>query len=137
MIVLNFSHPISPDQVARIEALTGQNVSEMIDVPVQFDDQRDYLEQVVDLVDGLGISAKKWQTEPVLINPPSLNFIALLLLTELHGRMGYFPAHLRTRPVEGALPPRYEVAEILDLRRVRQESRLRRVKDREEGIQNE
>ena len=29
---------------------------------------------------------------------PSLNFIAALLLAELHGRMGYFPPVARTRP---------------------------------------
>ena len=37
------------------------------------------------------------------------------LLAELHGRCGYFPAHVRTRPVQGSIPPQYEVAEVMDL----------------------
>ena len=31
--------------------------------------------------------------------PPALNFITAVLLAELHGRMGYFPAIVRLRPV--------------------------------------
>jgi hypothetical protein len=61
-----------------------------------------------------------------LVNPPSLNFIAVVLLAELHGRCSYFPAHLRLRPVQGSVPPRYEVAEVLNLQAVREEARRRR-----------
>jgi hypothetical protein len=57
---------------------------------------------------------------------PSLNFIAALLLAELHGRMGYFPPVVRTRPVEGSLPRRFEVAEILDLQGRRETARVTR-----------
>jgi hypothetical protein len=58
--------------------------------------------------------------------PPALNFIAVTLLAELHGRMGYFPSCVRMRPVPGAVPPRYEVAEVLALQKVREEARMRR-----------
>ena len=51
---------------------------------------------------------------------------AIELLAELHGRCGYFPAHLRMRPVQGSIPPRYEVAEVLDLQAVRNGARKRR-----------
>jgi hypothetical protein len=61
-----------------------------------------------------------------LVNPPSLNYIAVVLLAELHGRCGYFPAHLRLRPVQGSIPPRFEVAEVLDLQTVRNGARRRR-----------
>jgi len=57
---------------------------------------------------------------------PSLNFIAAQLLAELHGRMGYFPPVVRTRPVAGAVPRRYEVAEILDLQMTREGARRNR-----------
>lgn len=46
---------------------------------------------------------------------PSLNFIAGLLLAELHGRMGYFPPIVRTRPVAGAVSRHYRMAKLLDL----------------------
>ncbi|MGH2522324.1 MAG: CRISPR-associated protein Csx15, partial [Anaerolineales bacterium] len=48
---------------------------------------------------------------------------------ELHGRMGYFPPLIRLRPVQEALPPRYEVAEILNLQAVRDGARLKRKAD--------
>lgn len=38
----------------------------------------------------------------------------------------YFPACIRMRPVAGARPPRYEVAEVLDLQTVRDRARQRR-----------
>jgi hypothetical protein len=38
----------------------------------------------------------------------------------------YFPACIRMRPVAGARPPRYEVAEVLDLQTVRDGARQRR-----------
>jgi hypothetical protein len=62
----------------------------------------------------------------VLINLPALNYSAALLLAELHGRMGYFPPCLRLRPVPEALPPRFEVAEVLHLQAAREAGRLKR-----------
>jgi hypothetical protein len=78
------------------------------------------------LADEAGLSPAEWQTLSLLVNPPSLNFIAVALLAELHGRCGYFPAHLRIRPVQGSIPPQYEVAEVLDLQSVRDAARNRR-----------
>jgi len=40
--------------------------------------------------------------------------------------MGYFPPVLRLKPVAGALPPRFKVAEILNLQAIRQDARARR-----------
>ncbi len=52
-----------------------------------------------------------------------LQFCRPTLLAELHGRMGYFPAIVRIRPVVDSLPPRYEVAEIINLQNVRETAR--------------
>ena len=73
-----------------------------------------------------GLSPTDWQTLPLLVNPPSLNFIAVVLLAEIHGRCGYFPTVLRMRPVPGSTPPRYEVAELVNLQDVRDVARTRR-----------
>jgi hypothetical protein len=54
----------------------------------------------------------------MLANPPSLNVIAVTLLAELHGRMGYFPPVVRLLPVAGSVPPRFEVAEMISLQAV-------------------
>mgnify|MGYP001335350054 CR=1 FL=1 len=50
----------------------------------------------------------------------------LVLLANLHGRMGYFPPILRMRPVEGAIPPRFELAEVINLQALRDAARKER-----------
>ncbi|MEW6716436.1 MAG: CRISPR-associated protein Csx15 [Chloroflexota bacterium] len=126
MILLNFSHPITPEQIAQIEALLEQSIEQIIPLPVQFDNGQPFQPQMQTLLEGLPLTPLQLQTEPILVNLPALNTIAALLLAELHGRMGYFPPVLRLRPVEGALSPRFEVAEILNLQAVREAARQRR-----------
>jgi hypothetical protein len=126
MILLNFSHPLTPDHLHQIETLTGHKVERVIEISSQIDPQQPLAQQVTALVDQAGLSPAEWQTVPLLVNPPSLNFIAIVLLAELHGRCGYFPAHLRLRPTPGNLPPQYEVAEILDLQALRDAARQKR-----------
>lgn len=126
MILLNFSHPLTYDHLQQIEKLTRQKVGEIIELNAQVDLHESLIPQVVALVEKTGLSKNDWQTLPLLINPPSLNFIAVALLAELHGRCGYFPAHIRMRPVQGSVPPRYEVAEIMNLQEIRDAARLRR-----------
>ncbi len=126
MILLNFSHPLTAPQHAQVEALTGQAIERVVDIPSQIDPQQPLAPQVVALADRCGLTPAEWQTLPLLVNPPALNFVAVVLLAELHGRCGYFPAHLRMRPVKGNLPPQYEVAEVLDLQAVRDAARGRR-----------
>lgn len=126
MLLLNFSHPLTPTQQAQIETLTGEAVAEVRDIPAQFDNEQSFAEQVRKLVDSAGLSPSEWQTRPILINPPAYNFAAVTLVAELHGRMGYFPAIVRVRPQPGIMPPRYEVAEILSLQAVRDAARLQR-----------
>lgn len=126
MILLNFSHPLTGDQLARVVELTGQPIKHTIALPAQFDHAQPFEPQLTALMAQVDIAPGEWQTASILINPPSLNFIAGLLLADLHGRMGYFPPIIRLRPVEGVLPPRYEVAEILNLQSIRDAARTRR-----------
>jgi hypothetical protein len=124
--ILNFSHPLKPEYVAQIAELVGQPVEATIDVPVQFDVEAGFIEQVVQMIDGLNITPESWQNDAWLIVPPSLNYIAAVVLAEVHGRMGHFPAVIRLRPVQGTLVTTYEVAEIINLEAVRQAARTRR-----------
>lgn len=126
MILLNFSHPLTPNHLQQIEQLTGQKIERVVAIHSQIDPQQPLVPQIPALVDQTGLSPTEWQTLPLLINPPSLNFIAIVLLAELHGRCGYFPAHLRLRPIQGSLPPQYEVAEVLDLQALREAARKKR-----------
>lgn len=127
MILLNFSHPITPDQRGQIEALTGQTVSRELAAMPQFDEQLPFGPQVQALLAQIDLTPQEWQGAPILVVLPSLNFIAAALLAELHGRMGYFPPAVRTRPVAGSLPRQFEVAEIVDLQSLREGARTRRM----------
>jgi hypothetical protein len=126
MIIVNFTHPLTDAQLAQIAALTKAEPARVIQAMAQFDDQQPYAAQAADLVAQVDLSPDEWQTTPILVVPPALNFIAVLVLAELHGRMGYFPATVRLRPVPDAVPRRYEVAEILDLQGVRDAARYAR-----------
>ena len=131
MILLNFAHPLTDDHLAQIEALTGQAIARLVDIPSQVDVREPLAPQIATMADAAGLTPQEWQSLPLLVNPPALNFSAVTLLAELHGRMGYFPACLRMRPVTGpdgqrVLPPRFEVAEILNLQAIRDAARQRR-----------
>lgn len=129
MLLLNFAHPLTEEQRVQIETLTGQAIERVITVPVHFDNAQPFVPQLEALMAQVPLAPEEWQTAAILVNPPSLNFITALLLAELHGRMGYFPPIVRLRPVPGAVPPRYEVAEILNLQAVREAARRRRYAD--------
>jgi hypothetical protein len=126
ILLLNFSHPLSPAHLAQVETLTGQVVERVVAVNSQIDPQQPLAPQAAALADACDLLPAEWQTLPLLVVPPTLNFSAVALLAELHGRCGYFPAHLRLRPVQGSLPPQYEVAEVLDLQAMRDAARQKR-----------
>jgi hypothetical protein len=126
MILINFSHPLTAAQIARVGEFAGAPVARVVDVVTQLDLQAPLAPQVRDLVDTAGLSSTEWQTERVIVQPPSLGPIACLLVAELHGRMGYFPTLLRLRPAPGAVAPAFEPAELLPLQAVRDSARSRR-----------
>jgi hypothetical protein len=125
VILLNFAHPATPRQLEQIAAIASE-MPQVRDVRVQFDLERALAPQIVSLLDELGIASAEWQGGGWLILLPSLNYGAAILLAELHGRMGHFPAIVRLRPVAGAVTTEYEVAEIINLEAVRAEARARR-----------
>jgi hypothetical protein len=126
MILLNFSHPITDAQRRQIEALAGNGIAQVIAVMPQFDEQLPFLPQLHALLAQIELTPDQWQSEPILVVLPSLNFITAGLLAELHGRMGYFPPIVRTRPVAGAIPRRFEIGEIIDLQHLRERARRQR-----------
>lgn len=127
MLLLNFSHPIPAEQQALIAELTGQPIEAVLTFPTQFNPAVPFVPQVEALIEQIALTPEQWQTAPIVVNLPSLNYIAATVLAELHGRMGYFPPVVRLRPVEGALPPRFEVSEIINLQSVRENARKKRV----------
>lgn len=127
MVLLNFSHPLTVEQLQQLEELAGRKIDRVIEVDAQVDPQQpSIVSQVIAIADRAGLAPQEWQTSPLLVNPPSLNFSAMTLLAELHGCCGYFPAVVRLRPVPGSVPLRFEVAEIVNLQAVREKARKRR-----------
>jgi len=131
MLILNFAHPLTDEHLAQIERLTGQKPERVIVINSQIDPQQLLAPQIVAMADAARLTPEEWQTAPILVNPPALNFSAVALIAELHGRMGYFPPCIRMRPVvdeqgNRVVPPRFEVAEILNLQALRDEARRRR-----------
>lgn len=129
MILLNFAHPLTPAQLAALRAQLGLPADHAFDlrsIATQFDPSQPFAEQSSALLSAANLSPEAWQTEAIVVNLPSLNFIAALILAELHGRMGYFPAVLRLRPIGGLTPPQFELAEVLNLQAIRDQARVAR-----------
>lgn len=123
MIILNFSHPLTSEHLAAIEALTRNSIAQVQDLPIHFEQSRPFQPQLQLVLEQVTLSPQEWQTAAILVNLPSFNYIAAMTLAELHGRMGYFPPIIRLKPVEGALPPRFEVAEVVNLQAMRDAAR--------------
>ncbi len=126
MLILNFSHPLTTEQIEQINSLLGKDIEEIRKIPVFFDNYKPYEEQIEDLIKRCNLTPMEWQTRPIIIVPPSFNFIAVSLIAALHGIMGYFPPVIRLRPVHGSVPLKFEVAEIINLQQIREKFRKNR-----------
>lgn len=127
MILFNFSHPLTDAHLAQVETLTGRKIQRVVEINSQIDPHQPLVPQVMALAEQCGLSPMEWQTPGAADQPPSLHWVAVTLLAEIHGRCGYFPAHIRLRPVDGTVTAGYEVAEVLDLQALRNEARQRRI----------
>jgi hypothetical protein len=127
MLILNFSHPITPEQRVQIESLADTTISDIRAIPVQIDQAQPLEPQIRSIVDATGLTPEQWQTLPLLINPPGYAPAAFVLLAELHGRIGHFPTLIRLRPKAGPITS-FEVAELLNLQTVRENARKQRSK---------
>jgi hypothetical protein len=125
MILLNFSHPLTDQQCARIDELAGGRIEDIRTIAVQIDQARALEPQVRTIVESVGLTSQEWQTRELLVNPPGYAPVAMVLLAELHGRIGHFPSLIRLRPCPGPITT-YEVAELLNLQTIRDEARKQR-----------
>ena len=125
--LVNFSHPITSAQQAEIAAALDRPLDRILDIPTQFDQGRPFVEQTIALLSQVDID---WETAPLLVNLPAYAPIAAIVLAQLHGLTGHFPAIMRLRPVDGAIPTCYELAEVVPLDRMREAARENRGRDR-------
>jgi hypothetical protein len=128
MLLLNFGHPLRNEVLKEIETTLGQRITEQREIAFTFDHEQPFAPQARSLLEDerIHLTPKQWQTETILVNPPTHSLIAVTLLAELEGRMGYLPAVLRLRPEPGSLPTRFVFAEIINLHQVRDQSRTQR-----------
>jgi len=126
MLILNFTHPLTKEQRAQIEALANTSIEEVRTIPVQINQEEPLEPQITAIVDAVGLSSEEWQTRPLLINPPGYAPAAFVLLAELHVRIGHFPSLIRLRPVADSIPTAYEIAELINLQAIRERARRRR-----------
>jgi len=97
---------------------------------VQFETAKPFVPQLAEMLGQLSLTPEEWQTVPILLVLPALNFITAMLIAELHGKMGYFPAFVRISPVRDSVPMRYEVAEVINLQQIRDDARKTRREDK-------
>jgi len=121
--LVNFSHPFTGDQLRELEKAVGQPLERVIDQPAQFDPGGSFRAQGRELVDAVGLSPDQWQTTRLVVSLPGHQAIAALVLAELHGRSGHFPAVVRHRRREASPLPSFDVAEVIDLQEVRDDAR--------------
>ena len=126
MILLNFSHPLSNEHISIAETLISDKFTSIIDIKTHLDHQTSFPLQVKKLVGDIPLTSQQWQNSKILVVPPSLSIISCILLSEFHGRMGYFPAVLRVKPVPGSTPPAFQPAEVINLQAIRDASRENR-----------
>ena len=125
VLLLNYTHPLTEAQIATVAGIVGE-MPVVRDLASQVDRARPLAEVARDLADAAGLSPDEWQNTPLILNPPALAPVAVALIAEIHGRVGCFPAILNVRPVAGSTPPRFEVAEVVNVQALRDEARGRR-----------
>lgn len=123
--LLNFTRILTDEQFTQIELAVGKRIGQVRNLPIDFGDTRPYGPQCVAVAEQVGFTPHEWATLPIVINPPGFAPGALALLSELHGRLGYFPVVVRLRPVAGSMPRHYEFAEIINLQALRDAARER------------
>lgn len=124
MIVLNFSHPLTPEQKIELTglieypegspaALTVQEVEREIVVPSQMDNGQPFIPQLYRKFSEIPLTKWEWENADIVVNPPSYAPACAAVMVMLYEKTGNFPKTIRIRPVQGATPPRFEVAEVM------------------------
>ena len=114
MIVLSFSQRLNATQFSQIEAIYGGSVTVQISFPVRFMEGNQYHEQIRAFQERLKLSPEEVQTEKFVVNLPSQNIDAVLVMLALKDLLGYFPPVIRIRPAQFTVPLRNDVVEVID-----------------------
>ena len=122
IIILNFAHPLTMQQQAQIEKLSNTTIENIITISTLINEEEPLEPQIARLIEAVDHSTYDWHKRDILLNPPGYSPAAILLLAEIHGRIGHFPTLIRMRPKHASVTT-YEVIELLNLQTVRDASR--------------
>jgi hypothetical protein len=127
-LVLNFSaHPIMPDQRQAIQNKMNWPTLEVIDVGLgNVPEDKDFVAETLNYVEKIDLLSGEWQIYPLVVVSAGYAPAWSVLLAELHGRLGYFPDLVRLRPTTAQAEEKFEVAEIVSLREIRNQARAKR-----------
>ena len=114
MHIYNYSHPVTPEQLAQISSMFSTEITakDITDIPVHIDHSLPMMPQIKAM---LPTDERGSSTERIWIIPPGYSVAAAVLVVELLHEYGGFVHLLRTRPVPGSTPTRYELAEVIVL----------------------
>jgi len=79
--------------------------------------------QIISSIDSANLTQEQWETERLLVVPPSISHAAILVMIEVWTRAGYLPQIVRIKRKSGSQPPVYVFAEILSLQEFRDKAR--------------
>jgi len=101
--------------------------SEVINVSIgNVPEDHNFVPSIEKSVEKIPLSPEEWQSIPVVVIPSGYSQIWSVVMAELHGRLGYFPDVVRLRFSSSISNEKFEVAEIMNLREVRHNSRDKR-----------
>jgi transcriptional regulator with XRE-family HTH domain len=122
VLILNFAHPLTAQQQAQIEELPNTTIENIILIPTLINEDEPLEPQIASLIEAIDQSDNNWHKRDILLNPPGYAPAAILLLAEIHGRIGHFPTLIRMRPKHASVTT-YEVIELLNLQTTRDSAR--------------
>ena len=122
-LILNFHHALNASQLNQLRGILGA-LPEVLHYSGHFDNALPYSEEVVRILDGVGLTSEEWKSLNFIVNLPGYAYAAAVVLAEIHGRSGRFPHVLRLRPQQNDRN-QYDIAEIIRLQNVRDDARDR------------
>ncbi len=123
VVVLDFAHPLTGDQQQQLSELLGDAELDVRYCPVQFDMTVPLAPQVVAVVDSVGLTPVEWQTLPIAILAPGLASAAVVLIAEIHGRRGSFPALVVLGRTDDSAVSGWQVVDVVDVQAIRDSAR--------------
>ena len=89
-------------------------------------EDKDFVAETLNYVEKIDLLSGEWQIYPLVVVSAGYTPAWSVLLAELHGRLGYFPDLVRLRPTTAQAEEKFEVAEIVSLREIRNQARAKR-----------